>query len=41
MGLVKKIVTAGIVAKAVDLARKPENRAKLERVINNLKRDRG
>ena len=38
MGLVKKAVILVGAKKIYDEARKPENRARLERVINNMKR---
>ncbi len=37
MGLISKVAKAGLVVKAVDWARKPENQAKIKSAISQVK----
>lgn len=37
MGLLKSAIKAGIVAKAIDFARRPENQAKVKQMISQAR----
>ena len=41
MGLVSKLIKAGIAKKAIDIARKPENQRKAKEVIAGLRNRKG